>query len=144
MIFNNFNYSTLNNNTLKAIKFSDYSIRKDMFKSNKLPILTYLNPNNPLDSAKKTMVEFNKMKNRNSNDIINVNNYPAVCYYEPKYDFTVDHPKHANYFKKERNITKKFLVKKMWGSYDVSTDYRLVKLKSFVDDKFDFRTQKNN
>lgn len=87
------------------------------------------------------MVEFNKMKNRNSNDILNVNNYPAVCYYEPKYDFTVDHPQHTNYFKKERNITKKFLVKKMWGSYDVSTDYRLVKLKSFVDDKFDFRTQ---
>jgi len=112
-----------------------------MFKSNKLPILTYLSPNNLLESAKNTMVEFNKMKNRNSNDILNVNNYPAVCYYEPKYDFTVDHPQHTNYFKKERNITKKFLVKKMWGSYDVSTDYRLVKLKSFVDDKFDFRTQ---
>jgi len=114
-----------------------------MFKSNKLPILTYLSPKNPLDSAKRTMVEFKKMKNRNSNDILNVNNYPAVCYYQPKYDFIIDNPQHSINFKKERNITKKFLVKKMWGSYDVSTDYKLVKLQSFVDDKFNFRANKN-
>jgi len=125
-----------------AIKFSEYSVRKDMFKNNKLPILTYLNPKSPLESVKKTMIEFNKMKNRNVNDILNVNNYPAVCYYQPKYDFTLNNPQHTINFKKERNITKKFLVKKMWGSYDVSTDYRLVKLKDFVDEKFDFRTQK--
>jgi len=126
----------------KAIKFADYTIRKDMFKSTKLPILTYLDPIHPLVSAKKTFVEFNRMKNRNINDILNINNNPAICYYQPKYDFIVDHPQHTFNFKKERNITKKFLIKKMWGSYDVSTDYRFVKLKSFVDDKFDFRKWK--
>jgi hypothetical protein len=131
-------YQTANH----AIEFSEYSVRKDMFKNTKLPILTYLNPLDPLENVKKTMIYFDKMKNRNVNDILNINNYPAVCYYKPKYEFTSDNPQHTNYFKKEKTISKKYLVKKMWGSYDVSTDYKIIKLKEFVEDKFDYRTNK--
>lgn len=132
-------YSSANH----AFHFKDYSTRKDTFKSTKMPILSYINPQNPLSNIKKTMIDFNKMKVRDENHIINVNNNPAVCYYKPNYEYILKHPEQDILFKKERSISKKYLIKKMWGSYDVSSDYRLVKLKSYLDEKYDFRNTKN-
>lgn len=126
------------------MKFSDYSIRKETFKAAKNPILTYRNPEHILKGAKNTMITFDKMKERNVNDILNINNYPAVCYYKPDPKFTQDNPKYSLDFKKERVMSKKHLIKKMWGSYDVSTDYKLVKLQNYVDEQFDFRDTKEN
>lgn len=126
-----------------AIKFSDYSKRKETFQAAKNPILTYRNPEHILKNAKRTLINFDKMKERNVNSILNVNNYPSVCYYKPDLKFTQDNPKYSLDFKKERVTTKKNLILKMWGSYDVSTDYKLVKLQDYVNEQFDFRDNKN-
>jgi hypothetical protein len=136
---NNMNISDQRNN---AIKFSNYTNRKDIFMNAENPILTYQNPEDILKTAKTTMIDFNKMKQRNVNDILNVNNYPAVCYYKPDPKFTQDNPKHNFEFKKEKITSKKYLIKKMWGSYDVCTDYKLVKLQNYVEEQFDFRDAK--
>ncbi len=125
-----------------GIKFSDYTNRKDIFKEGKSPILTYQNPEDILKTAKNTMIDFNKMKQRNVNHILNMNNYPAVCYYKPDPKFTQDNPKHNFEFKKEKITSKKYLLKKMWGSYDVFTDYKLVKLQNYVEEQFDFKDLK--
>ena len=130
------------NNPNKVYRFSDYTERKDTFKTTQIPILTYLNPQNPLDNVKQAMVSFNKMKKRNGNDIIINTNSPAVCYYKPKYDFILNNHQNTVPFKRDVNISRKYLVKKMWGSYDVSTDYKFVKLKSYVDEKFNYRGTK--
>jgi hypothetical protein len=114
------------------MKFCDYSSRKDNSKSITNLILSYNEPENILKSIKNTMINFDKMKERNINDILNINNYPAVCYYKPDPKFTQNNPQYNIKFKKEKNLDKKFLIRKMWGSYDVPTEYKFVKLENYL------------
>jgi hypothetical protein len=125
---NNINFYQRNN----AMKFSNYSSRKDNAKSIKNPILSYNEPENILKSVKNSMINFGKMKERNINDIFNINNYPAVCYYNPNLKYTQKNQQYSLKFKIEKNTDKKFLIKKMWGSYDVPTNYKFVELENHL------------
>ena len=57
--------------------------------------------------------------------------FPSICYYTPKYDLIFKSSPRALKFnsKENKNVDKNYLIKKMWRSYDVSTDYKLVNLK---------------
>lgn len=115
-----------------ALKFSDYSFRKDIHeKQNKgIDVISYVNPSSARPDRKGP--DFNKMSHRNKNDFLNMNslNNPSICYYEPKYDYVLKSPPKGDlkFTHSKKFYSKKFLVQKMWKSYDVSTNYKLVKL----------------
>ncbi len=127
-IINNHKKSIKHNNSSSnsALRFSQYSFRKDeKINSWKLPIVSYINPSNNQKSHRG--IEFNKMLER---DFPIKNNAPAICYYQPKYDFVLKSPrKQMSFDKKIKNSyesQKRFKVHKMWCSYNVKSGYELV------------------
>lgn len=78
------------------------------------------------------------MSERNEYDLIAKlkKNIPSICYYQPKYNLVHKNSdrtllfNHSN--KKEKS--KKFLMQKLWKSYEVNSAYRMVNLKSFVEE----------
>jgi hypothetical protein len=120
----------------KAMKFDQYGERKDIYlKKDAIDKVTYLEPYDYLSSNKG--VDFDRMKQRNINDLLPRNLGPSICYYEPNYDFVKKRSPQILRFSQEGNRVKKankqYLIKKMWNSYDVVSDYKIVKLKSFVE-----------
>jgi hypothetical protein len=124
-----------------ALRFSQYSHRKDPNIKNKwqLPIISYLEPFDYV--SKNKGINFEKMSERQDTDIkqkLNSASTPSICYYQPKYDYVMKTSPRAIKFntkEKQKYKNKKYLVQKMWRSYDVSTDYKLVKLKSYVEER---------
>lgn len=120
------------NDENKALRFSKYCNRKEQVNQSwKLPILSYVDPDNHKEKNKG--VDFAKMKERNHMDLLSQSSLsnPSICYYTPKYDFIFkSSPRVLKFNSKEnKNVDKNYLIKKMWRSYDVSTDYKLVNLK---------------
>lgn len=117
-----------------ALKFEDYSKRKE-FLTNRWtsPYVSYLEP---VDySRKKKGVDFDKMIVRGTNDFTGVTSNPSICYYQPKYDYVLKgHTRNICFNNKDKvSKTRRFVMNKMWHSYEVSSDYKSVKLRSFVD-----------
>ena len=112
-----------------AFRFSKYIPRKmNIYNVNKR--LTYLNyhfysPSNKNNKA----IDFNKMENRDSNRWINMTllKNPSIYYYNPKYDSIEKQPLkilfNPNDFVKNN---KKYLIKKIWASYNVKKDYESI------------------
>jgi hypothetical protein len=132
-IINSTNISPKNS----CLKFNHYSQRKDiMVKKDHLPIISYLEPVNYTSRSKG--LDFNKMKFRSDLDLLTPNclDNPTICYYQPKYEFVLKNynsPKGSVKFGPQKKVANKnYLVQKMWRSYDVTSDYKLVQLKSFV------------
>ncbi len=111
-----------------ALKFSQYTSRKYIIPT-KLDKLTYLEPINYLENINK-VIDFNKMNSRTENILNNPSSLdnPSICYYEPKYNFVEKNTpiiSFSNSIKKLKK-SKKFLLKKLWGSYNISSDYQLI------------------
>jgi len=61
---------------------------------------------------------------------------PAVCYYNPNYNYLDKSPSALPFSNKNQNKkTKQLLIQKLWRSYDVSSDYRTVELQTYIDEK---------
>ena len=127
----------LNNNKLipsisksnHALKFSQYTWRKNNIISKQLDKLTYLEPINYLENIDK-VIDFNKMSSRSDKNLLNnpssLEN-PPICYYKPKYDFIERNPSMISFSKNYDNKnSKQFLLRKLWGSYNFTSEYQLI------------------
>ena len=90
--------------------------------------MSYLEPNKYLENKTK-VIDFRKMSSRKPRDFLikaSLEN-PSFNNYNPKYDLVekkmaqVDFSPHVN-----KKLSKKYLLKKLWGSYDVISEYQLV------------------
>ena len=112
-----------------ALRFSQYPNRKTMIQPFSVDKLSYVEPFDYLTNVNKA-VDFKKMKERCDSDLINVSALanPSIGYYEPKYDSIVKKSPRINFSpRKNLKLSKQFLIKKIWNSYEVPVGYQLVK-----------------
>ena len=113
-----------------ALRFSKYTPRK-YFIYNNNKIVSYLNPINYIKPKNKTKsIDFDKMLHRNEKNLINLSclKNPSFGQYNPKYSL-IDSNEKVRLFnpdEKEFIKNKKYLIRKLWGSYKVNTEYQLV------------------
>ena len=112
-----------------ALRFSQYPNRKTMIQPFSFDKFSYVEPDDYLTNVNKA-VDFKKMKERCDSDLINVSALanPSIGYYEPKYDIIVKKSPRINFSpRKNLKLSKQFLIKKIWNSYEVPVGYQLVK-----------------
>jgi hypothetical protein len=85
-------------------------------------LISYIEPKPFGDKLKG--INFSKMQKRDFN--FDVNNFPSVGYYKPNIDIIKKKEIRTIKFTRDKNLNKKFLLQKLWRSYDVGTDYKLV------------------
>ena len=113
-----------------AFKFEDYMPRKEKIVEHS-EIVSYLEPINYKKTMKKT-IDFGRMKDREKSVLINYANLDVPCssYYSLKYEITEVSPKHVLFTRQdiiEKNKkNKKFLIHKLWTSYNICERYQLV------------------
>ena len=113
-----------------AMRFSKYLSRKLNFSENKDNIISYLEPFKYSEN-KSNVVDFKKMSSRKPRDFLlkSVLENPSFNNYNPKFDLVekkqaqVDFSPHIN-----KKNSKKYLLRKIWGSYDVIPEYQLVNI----------------
>ena len=130
--------ASINNNALPpvdyfgknhALKFELYPSRKSMVIPAKNDKVSYLEPIDYLKQKNKA-VDFKKMKHRGMFDLIHTQQLhtPGLNYYKPKYNVIEKNAPMISF--RTRNVpelTKEFKVKQLWKSYDVFTEYQIVK-----------------
>ena len=117
------------NHNNHAFRFSKYIPRKmNIYNVNKR--LTYLEPYHYSTSDKiSKALDFNKMENRDSNKWFNLDSItnPSFYYYTPKYDSIEKKPIKILFNPKEfYKNNKKYLIKKIWASYNVKKEYESI------------------
>ena len=110
-----------------SIRFDQYVDRKEK-KPDVNPIVSYLEPFD-YHKTKNKSIDFNKMQSREDQLFLNSNNLkgPSIGYYNPHYEYfdkNIRNISLGNESRKEKN--KKYLLKKIWGSYHVQVDYQLI------------------
>ena len=119
-----------NNNGNHALRFSKYIPRKFNIPENN-KIISYLEPVNYIKPKNKNKsIDFDKMLHRNEKNLIYASQLrnPSFVNYNPKYT-CIDKDKNVRLFnpeEKDPKINKKYLMKKLWASYKVNTDYQLI------------------
>ena len=113
-----------------ALKFELYPSRKSMVVPAKNDKVSYLEPIDYLKQKNKA-VDFKKMKQRGVFDLIHTQQLhtPGINYYKPKYNVIEKNAPMIS-FRTRNNVpelTKEFKVKQLWKSYDVFTEYQIVK-----------------
>ena len=98
--------------------------------------ISYIEPYD-YKKARNNSPDFNKMLSRYEEKPLEKEKKegPSVGYYNPHYDYFEIKPKNiylSNEFINRRN--KKFLLKKLWGSYNVRMDYQLIDNKKLNND----------
>ena len=123
----------INNEQIKnnhALRFSKYLPRKFIIPENNKNI-SYINPFNYLiPKNRNKSIDFEKMSQRNSKTLINTSSLkiPSFGQYNPNYKW-IDRDKNIISFnpeEKEEGKYKKYLIKKLWSSYKVNTEYQLI------------------
>ena len=120
------NYNFKNNH---ALRFSKYIPRKFEFNNkDNINKISYLEPYDYLNH-KNNIVDFRKMAYRKENDLINSSSLgvPSFNIYNPKYNL-IDKKTSEVVFSPHLNkkSSKKYLLKKLWSSYEVLPEYLLV------------------
>ena len=121
---------SINESDNHALRFSKYIPRKyNIPKVNKN--VSYINPFNYIKPKNKTKsIDFDKMLHRKEKDFVNASslNNPSFCIYNPKYSY-VEKNEQVKLFNPEdkgEEKRKKFLMRKIWGSYKIGTEYQIV------------------
>ena len=120
------------------MRFSKYMPRKNnIYSTNK--VVSYIQPYDYISAAKNKTIDFSKMLTRSQKVLINVSSLqvPSFCSYTPKYDLLEQKPM-SIIFNENANIkagkhNKKYLLQKLWTSYDVKQEYQLVDNKKLND-----------
>ena len=115
-----------------AFKFTDYTPRKE----NKIKMnerISYIEPHDYSIFDKKKVMDFGRMQDRNKKSIlINYESLgvPSSIYYNPKYQYTDERPAQTLFTHQdiidENKKSNKFLIHKLWTSYNVSLHYQLI------------------
>ncbi len=122
--------NSFNDNDNHALRFSKYIPRKYNIPTVNKNV-SYINPFNYIKPKNKTKsIDFDKMLHRNVKDFVYVSclKNPSFFRYNPKYTY-VEKNKQVKLFNPEDmddEKRKKFLMKKLWGSYKVGTEYELI------------------
>ena len=131
---NNDNFYNKNNH---SIRFSKCTPRKNNINFTS-KIVSYIQPYDYKSNVKNKTIDFNKMLARSHKILINVASLkvPSACYYSPKYNLLEQKPM-SIIFNEEANIkrknNKKYLLQKLWSSYDAKQEYQLVDNKKLDD-----------
>ena len=126
-INNNNKYQNRNNH---AIRFSKYLPRKFIIPEINKNI-SYINPfNYPIPKNRNRSIDFEKMSYRNGKTLVYVSSLkiPSFGQYNPKYNW-IDKDKNIisfNHDEKDEKKYKKYLIKKLWTSYKVNTEYQMI------------------
>ena len=124
--------SLVNARNNHAYKFGNYIPRKEK-TIDCSSIVSYIEPYDyKTDKTKRKTIDFRKMKDRTKSILINEASLkvPSFNYYNPKYDF-VDKKStqilftHKNIIE-ENKKSNRFLIHKLWTSYNVSKQYKLI------------------
>ena len=109
-----------------SIRFDKLQGRKEI-KSEKNPNVSYIEPFD-YQKIKNNSKDFKKMLSRYNNKIINNKNEgPTIGSYDPHYEYFEDRIRNISLGNEHTNKRdKKFLLKKLWGSYNVRMEYLLV------------------
>ena len=110
-----------------SIRFDKYSGRKEL-KSEKNPNISYLEPFTYTNNRNNS-IDFNKMLSRTDNKTINQDGMegPTIGCYNPHYEYFEDRIRNISLSNEHvKNRDKKFLLKKIWGSYNVRLEYILI------------------
>jgi hypothetical protein len=113
-----------------AIPFDKYCPRKSMFGQSCFPIITYVEPKRYPANPKG--ICFSKMPERDIK-IGSSLNHPPIGYYKPNLDAVREKNCRTIKFSTDKALNKKYLLHKLWGSYDVGSEYKIVKLNAYVD-----------
>ena len=121
--------NTLNNH---AFKFMNYMPRKSK-TSEKSKIISYVEPHNyKTDAIKRIVIDFRKMVDRTKSMLVNYHSLgvPPSSYYNPKYDY-IDKKSKQYLFTHQKIIdenkkSNKFLIHKLWTSFNVPRQYQLI------------------
>ena len=113
-----------------ALRFSKYISRKmDFNNKDHIDKISYLEPYDYLNNKNNNSIDFRKMAYRRDKDLINSYSLgiPSIYDYNPKYDL-VEKKVSPVLFTPHNDIknTKQYLLRKLWGSYEVSSDYTLI------------------
>lgn len=121
---------SINDNDNHALRFSKYIPRK--YNTPKVnQNVSYINPFNYIKPKNKTKsINFEKMLQRNEKNLVYASclKNPSFCQYNPKYTYIEKNEK-VKLFNPEdidEEKRKKFLIRKLWGSYKVGTEYQLI------------------
>lgn len=120
------NKRKLNN---KGLRFSQYSFRKDVVKTEVFPVISSREEGNQIRLKKNNAIDFKKITKRNINEILGVNSNPSAGTYNPKYSFIFKNSGILNPDKNDEYKKKKLKLLKIWRSYhDIGIDYQTVNL----------------
>ena len=123
--------SLVNARNNHAFKFGNYIPRKQKTIGYN-NILTYIEPYDYKTLKKKEIIDFGKMKDRTKSVLINYAalDIPPSVYYHPKYDFIDKKSTQILFSHKsiidENKKSNKFLIHKLWTSYNVTRQYKLI------------------
>ena len=129
-IYNKKKKLSLDLNKLKnnhSIRFDKYSGRKEI-QIEKNPNVSYIEPYDYQKNINNS-TDFKKMLSRINIKTINKERLggPAIGYYNPNYEYFEDKVRNISLGNEHTNKRdKKFLLKKLWGSYNVRMEYLLV------------------
>ena len=124
--------SLVNARNNHAYKFGNYIPRKERITEYN-NIISYIEPHNyKTDKKKRKTIDFRKMIDRTKSVLINEASLkvPSSSYYNPKYDY-IDKKAAQTLFThkniiEENKKSNKYLIHKLWTSYNVSKQYKLI------------------
>lgn len=113
-----------------ALRFSKYIPRKYIIPDHNKNV-SYLNPFNYIKPKNKTRsIDFDKMLHRNEKNLLYASclKNPSFGQYNPKYNYIEKNETVKLFNPEERDMEKhrKYLMRKLWASYKVNTEYQLV------------------
>ena len=124
-----------------ALKFSQYTWRKFIIPEQNDKI-SYLEPYDYLEGVDK-IFDFSKIPPRKEMDMLNKSNLetPSINYYNPKYTLLEARSPEVSFTNKSIALNKnykKYLLKKLWASYNVTQEYQLVDNDKLGEPSFDY------
>jgi len=111
-----------------ALRFSQYTLRKDIIKTVVPPILSYVGQPNILTEVKKGgVIDFNKYRKRNFNEVFGLKGIPSGGDYNPKYNLVQKNYVNLDKYKNAELNRKKVLLRKLWKNNSATTEFQIVK-----------------
>ncbi len=113
-----------------SMRFSKYIPRKYNIHENN-NVISYLEPINYIKPKSQTKsIDFDKMLHRSEKNLVYASKLknPSFGQYNPKYTYIDKNEKVRLFNPEEKDLLsrKKYLMRKLWASYNVNTEYELV------------------
>lgn len=133
---------------IRGIKFESYSARKELNKTKKSVILSYLEPSNYKVKTNKNKVingvKIDKSLGHSNPHITSNNNFPSPCDYSPNYNSIQNKITKKILFTEEIDLDmeRKKLIKKVLYNYKPTTEYNISRIKKIIQEKANELTSK--